>query len=58
VGLNGWEASLGYQVSSSISASTGWQHLSYGRNNGAFFHGNSRLSMDAVFFHLDLKTSQ
>jgi hypothetical protein len=58
VGLNGWEASLGYRVSSSISASTGWQHLSYGRNNGAFFHGNSRLSMDAVFFHLDLKTSQ
>ena len=58
IGLNGWEASLGYQVSSSIGASTGWQHLSYGRNSGVFFSGSSRLSMDAVFVHLNLTTSQ
>lgn len=58
IGLNGLEASVGYQFNSSIGASTGWQHLTYDRSSGAFFDGSSRLSMDAVFIHLNLKTSQ
>jgi hypothetical protein len=57
VGLNAWEASVGYQLSPSIGASTGWQHIAYGRNSGVFFSGSSKLSMDAVFIHLNLKTS-
>ena len=58
IGLNGLQASLGYKVSSSISASTGWQHQIYQRDSGTFFSGGSRLSMDAVFLNLNLKTSE
>jgi hypothetical protein len=57
IGLNGMQASLGYRINNSISASTGWQHQSYGRDSGTFFNGTPRLSMDAVFLNLNLKTS-
>ncbi len=57
LGLNGTQASLGYSVSSSLRISGGWQHLSYGRSSGAFYNGASQLKMDAVFLHLNLKTS-
>lgn len=56
-GLNGLQATLGYQISSSINVSTGWQHQIYNREHGAFFDGSSRLSMDAVFLNLNLKSS-
>jgi hypothetical protein len=58
LGLNGLEASLGYTLSNSIAVSTGWQHLSYSRNSGVFFHGTPQLKLDAVFLHLNLKTSE
>lgn len=58
IGLNGVQASLGYRVNASISASTGWQHQIYNRDSGAFFNGSPRLSMDAVFVNLNLKTSE
>ena len=57
LGLNGWEASLGYKLSDSISASTGWQHLVYSRSAGVFFNGAPQLKLEAVFLHLNLKTS-
>jgi hypothetical protein len=55
--LNGYEASLGYDFSSSIQVSTGWQRLMYERSSGAFYNGFSRINLDAVFLHLNLKTS-
>ncbi len=57
IGLNGLQATLGYKINSSISVSTGWQHQIYNRGSGTFFDGSHRLSMDAVFLHLNLKTS-
>jgi hypothetical protein len=58
LGLAGWEASLGYKLSDSISASTGWQHLAYSRSAGVFFNGAPQLKLEAVFLHLNLKTSE
>jgi hypothetical protein len=55
---NGLEASLGYTVSSSVSISSGWQHLGYSRNSGAFFNGLPQLKLDAFYLHVNLKTSE
>ena len=55
--LNGYQASLGYDFSSSIQVSTGWQRLVYQRSSGTFYNGFSRINLDAVFLHLNLKTS-
>jgi len=55
---NGLEASLGYTISSSASISSGWQHLGYSRNSGAFFNGLPQLKLDAFYLHVNLKTSQ
>jgi hypothetical protein len=56
--LNGLEASLGYTLSASANLSGGWQHLAYGRGSGVFFNGASQLKMDAVYLHVNLKTSE
>jgi hypothetical protein len=58
LGLYGLEASLGYKISDSIQVSTGWQHQSYSRSTGVFFNGAPQLKMDAVYLHLNLKTSE
>jgi hypothetical protein len=58
LGLNGTQAALGYLLSPSLRISGGWQHLSYGRSSGAFFNGAPQLKMDAIFLHLNLKTSE
>jgi hypothetical protein len=58
LGLNGLEASLGYTVSGSAQVSAGWQHQSYSRNSGVFFNGLPQLKLDAVYLHLNLKTSE
>jgi hypothetical protein len=55
---NGLEASLGYNVSSSASISSGWQHLGYSRAGGAFFNGLPQLKLDAFYLHANLKTSE
>jgi len=55
---NGLEASLGYNVSSSASISSGWQHLTYSRASGAFFNGLPQLKLDAFYLHVNLKTSE
>jgi hypothetical protein len=55
---NGLEASLDYTVSSSASISSGWQHLGYSRNSGAFFNGLPQLKLDAFYLHVNLKTSE
>jgi hypothetical protein len=57
LGLNGMEAQLAHTVSDSVLASVGWQHLIYGRDTGAFYDGSKRLSLDAIFLHLSLRTS-
>jgi hypothetical protein len=56
LGLNGMEAQLARTVSDSVLASIGWQHLTYGRDSGTFYDGSNRLSLDAVFLHLSLRT--
>ena len=58
LGLNGLEASLGYRISDSIQVSSGWQHQSYSRSAGLFFNGAPQLKMDAVYLHLNLRTSE
>ena len=58
LGVNGMQASLGYRISPSINLSGGYQHLTYGRSSGAFFDGGRQLKMDAVYLHLNLRTSQ
>jgi hypothetical protein len=58
LGLNGLQASLGYRVSDSIAISTGWQHLTYSRSAGVFFNGTSQLKLEAIYLHLNLKTSE
>jgi hypothetical protein len=57
LGLTGYEASLGYNFSSSIAPAIGWQHLTYDRSSGNFTNGAPRIALDAVFLHLNLKTS-
>jgi hypothetical protein len=58
LGLNGSQASVGYQVSNNIMISAGWQRLGYSRDSGVFFNGAPQLKMDAVYLHLNLKTSE
>ena len=57
LGLNGLEASLGYALSPGIQVSAGWQHLNYGRDQGVFYNGAARLSLDAAFLHLTFHTT-
>lgn len=54
---NGTQISAGYKLAPSLSVSTGWQRLGYARSSGAFFHGASRLNMDAVFLHFNIHMS-
>ncbi len=56
IGLNGMETQIARTVSDSVLASLGWQHLIYGRDSGTFYDGSRRLSLDAVFVHLSLRT--
>jgi len=58
LGLNGLEASLGYRASDSMQISAGWQHQSYSRGGGTFFNGAPQLKLDAIFLHLNLRTSE
>ena len=57
LGLNGYQASVGYVLSSSIQITGGWQQLDYSRSSGTFFNGAPRIRMDAGFLHLSLHTS-
>ena len=56
LGLNGMEAQVARTISDSVLASVGWQHLNYGRDVSVFYDGSNRLSLDAVFLHLSLRT--
>lgn len=58
LGLNGSQASVGYQVSSSIMVSAGYQRLGYTRDTGVFFNGLPQLKMDAVYLHVNVHTSE
>ena len=55
--LTGYEAVLGYSLSNSIQPSIGWQHLTYDRSSGIFYNSAPRIGLDAVFLHLNLKTT-
>ncbi len=57
LGQNGLEASVGYALSGGVQLSTGWQHLNYGRGTGTFHDGSRKLSLDAVFLHLSVRTT-
>jgi hypothetical protein len=54
LGLNGYQASLGYVLNRNWEISGGWQKLDYARATGLFFDNAQRLSMDAGFLHLSL----
>ena len=54
--LNGTQVSLAYAPDRSVGVSAGWQHLGYSRNAGAFYDGSRRLSLDALYFQVSLKT--
>jgi hypothetical protein len=57
LGLTGSQASLGYNFSSAIGISAGWQRLNYDRGSGLFYNGLPRIGLDAGFLHLNLRTS-
>jgi hypothetical protein len=54
LGLNGYQASVGYVLNTNWQITGGWQRLDYGRGSGLFFNGAPRLDMDAGFLHLNL----
>jgi hypothetical protein len=56
LGLAGKQASLRYAFDDSFAVSTGWQHLNYSRDIGAFYDGSRRLSLNAWFVQLAIKT--
>ena len=58
LGLNGSQASVGYQVSGNIMVSAGYQRLGYTKDSGAFFNGLPQLKMDAAYLHINLHTSE
>jgi hypothetical protein len=58
LGLNGLQASLGYAISDSLGISSGWQHLTYTRTSGLFFNGAPQLKLNAIYLHLNMKTSE
>ena len=55
--MKGYQAALGYSISSSIQVTGGWQKLDYARGTGSFYNGAPRIGLDAVFLHLAIKTS-
>ena len=55
--MTGYQASLGYNFSSSIAVSGGWQRLIYERSSGVFTTARRASDLDAAFLHLNLKTS-
>jgi len=57
LGLNAYQASLGYMLSSSLELSAGWQGWNYGRASGVFFNAAPRLKLDAEFVHMSFHTS-
>jgi hypothetical protein len=54
LGLNGYQASLGYVLNTNWQITGGWQRLDYARSSGLFFNGAPHLGMDAGFLHLNL----
>jgi hypothetical protein len=54
LGLNGYQASLGYVLNTNWQITGGWQRLDYARSSGVFFNGGPRIDMDAGFLHLAL----
>jgi hypothetical protein len=57
LGVNAYQGSLGYNFSSSILVSGGWQRLVYQRSTGAFYNALPRVNLDALYLHLNIKTS-
>ena len=55
--LAGYQASLGYSISSSIQVSAGWQRQNYDRSSGLYYNAAPRIGLDAAFLHLNLKTA-
>lgn len=58
LGLNGSQASVGYQVSGNVMVSAGYQRLGYTRDSGVFFNGLPQLKMDALYLHMNVHTSE
>jgi hypothetical protein len=54
LGLNGYQASLGYVLNKNWQITGGWRRLDYARGTGLFFNGTPRTDMDAGFLHLTL----
>lgn len=54
LGLNGYQASLGYVLNKNWQITGGWQRLNYARSSGVFFNDAARLGMDVGFLHLNL----
>jgi len=54
LGVRGVSASVGYVFNANLQATLGWQQLRYNRDSGAFYNGEPRIRMDAVFLHLRL----
>jgi hypothetical protein len=53
LGEHGAEASVGYVLNTNMQITGGWQQFRYSRNSGVFYNGSSRITMDALFLHLN-----
>ena len=51
--LNGYQASLGYDITENLRLTGGWQWQNYARDLGLFYNGAPRIEMDAGSLHLN-----
>jgi hypothetical protein len=53
VGVRAYALAAGYKINDNLSATLGWQELRYARSEGAFYNGQPKIAMDAIFLHLN-----
>jgi hypothetical protein len=48
-GITGYQTTLGYQFTSALQLTGGWQRYDYSRNTGAFYNGRAATHMNAIY---------
>jgi hypothetical protein len=51
-GVTGYQATVGYQLTSALQVTGGWQWYDYSRNTGTFYNGRSATRMNAIYLAL------
>jgi hypothetical protein len=53
--VHGASATVGYVLNSNMQLDAGWEHFTYKRDTGVFYNGLPKVTMDAVFLHLQFQ---